>query len=411
MTAYIEMDTLTEKSISESSDTNALTYNKASGHLNGRKITVLDVENPSCEEIICVAVLAMITSCLVIMIPGLMGSLFGTAHYVTDHSRDFNRTVIEGGFPIIQTNHSRDIKLYRFTNTGLTVGLSVGINVGIPVVVGVLAACWMLKQKANYRYQTRVNNERNVRIDELINQMPYHGNSSVALSREEFQEILPFCNKTTIFKEMSYKQLKNVYENNPQQFQQYLSDGWLSESQTLEWNKVFQMKDLDTAAVINAFDSKVFTQQIKDDPTILVAILQHMSKGFLDDQGLLKVLTAFVRENLLAKEESSMISDEEILYVMETIADGGSYKLAFVKPSQCVVDFLPVKFKVGDQMIESHKTLLSEASPVFKAMFFGPLAKEDKEIYEIPETDHDYFREIIEFVELGSISINDENLD
>jgi len=55
------------------------------------------------------------------------------------------------------------------------------------------------------------------------------------------------------------------------------------------------------------------------------------------------------------------------------------------------------KIKKVKGEIKAHKYILAASSPVFKAMFFGPM-KENKDVVEVKETSYEAFKKLIEYI-------------
>lgn len=68
-------------------------------------------------------------------------------------------------------------------------------------------------------------------------------------------------------------------------------------------------------------------------------------------------------------------------------------------------------FKIGGETIKvpAHKTILAVASPVFRAMFFGPL--KENEVVEIVDVDDSAFKEFLQFFYLPEITLSMENIE
>ncbi|XP_055317746.1 BTB/POZ domain-containing protein 6-B-like [Sitodiplosis mosellana] len=68
-----------------------------------------------------------------------------------------------------------------------------------------------------------------------------------------------------------------------------------------------------------------------------------------------------------------------------------------------------VKFVLKDHQIPAHKYILAVASPVFNAMFFGPI-KEEQEKIEIVDATINGFKEFIQFFYLGEVTLTMEHI-
>lgn len=72
-------------------------------------------------------------------------------------------------------------------------------------------------------------------------------------------------------------------------------------------------------------------------------------------------------------------------------------------------DLYDVNFVFKDQQIPAHKYILAIASPVFNAMFFGPI-KEKKEIVEIVDATINGFIEFLQFFYLDEVTLTMEHI-
>jgi len=64
------------------------------------------------------------------------------------------------------------------------------------------------------------------------------------------------------------------------------------------------------------------------------------------------------------------------------------------------------KIKKVKGEIKAHKYILAASSPVFKAMFFGPM-KENKDVVEVKETSYEAFKKLIEYIYQVDIECKD----
>lgn len=68
-----------------------------------------------------------------------------------------------------------------------------------------------------------------------------------------------------------------------------------------------------------------------------------------------------------------------------------------------------VNFMIKDQQIPAHKYILAVSSPVFSAMFFGPI-KEEKQLIEIVDATIDGFTEFLQFFYLDEVTLTMEHI-
>lgn len=96
------------------------------------------------------------------------------------------------------------------------------------------------------------------------------------------------------------------------------------------------------------------------------------------------------------KEKRKMASQLKNSFVSQSIA-----KL-YLNAELCDVNFV-----LKGQQIPAHKYILAVASPVFNAMFFGPI-KEEREKIEIVDATIDGFKEFLQFFYLGEVILTME---
>jgi len=68
-------------------------------------------------------------------------------------------------------------------------------------------------------------------------------------------------------------------------------------------------------------------------------------------------------------------------------------------------------FDVDKQLIKCHKIILTSASPVFEAMFYGPLSDKTNKIILITDINYDIFKLMLNFIYTDFLNLNNVDID
>jgi len=114
--------------------------------------------------------------------------------------------------------------------------------------------------------------------------------------------------------------------------------------------------------------------------------------------------SGFKKDDFL-KEGFELISPREVVEPPKE-----SYNAPALKSLLGDSQFTDVQFKIGDTLIPAHRNILVARSDYFRAMFKGGMREKNEKIIAIPDIDPTTFRDVLEFLYSGKISLTLTNI-